>query len=407
MDFEYSQKTQALMEKASAFIEQEIEPQLALYYEQLAQDPWGSPPIMESLKAKAKAVGLWNLFLPPAYAEYSPGLSNLEYAPIAELTGRCHIAAEVFNCSAPDTGNMEVLARYGSPAQKEEWLVPLLAGNIRSAFAMTEPEVASSDATNIETSIESDGDDYVINGRKFYISGAMHKNCQVMIVMGKTDPNHPNRHLQQSQVLVPMDTPGVEVVRPMHVLGYQDNPEGHAEVIFTNVRVPKSNIILGEGRGFEIAQGRLGPGRIHHCMRLIGAAQKSLELMCQRVNERTLFGQPMSKLGSIREDIATSYCEIEQARLLTLKAADAMDRYGNKGAKDLIAMIKIVAPAMAFKVVDRAIQAHGAAGLSQDLPLAKFFAYSRTLKLADGPDQVHMMQLGRNLARRMAETGSL
>lgn len=407
MDFQHSEKTQALIDKAKAFIEQEVEPRVAEYNEQLAKAPWASPQVMEELKAKARAAGLWNLFLPPAYEGYSPGLTNLEYASIAELTGRCSIAAEVFNCSAPDTGNMEVLARYGTEEQKERWLTPLLAGEIRSAFAMTEPEVASSDATNIETSIVADGDDYVINGRKFYISGALHQNCKIMIVMGKTDPDNPNRHQQQSQVLVPMDTPGVEVIRPMQVFGYADNPEGHAEIIFNNVRVPKSNIILGEGRGFEIAQGRLGPGRIHHCMRLIGAAQKSLELMCKRANERVVFGQAMSKHGSVREDIAKSYCEIEQARLLTLKAADAMDRYGHKGAKDLIAMIKIVAPNMALNVVDRAIQVHGGAGVSQDFPLAKFFTYARMLRLADGPDQVHMMQLGRNLARRMDETGSL
>jgi len=407
MNFQYTERMQALIAKAKAFIEEEIEPRVPEYQKQLAQDPWGSPAVMEELKAKAKAEGLWNLFLPPAYEGYSPGYSNLEYAPVAELTGRCSIAAEVFNCSAPDTGNMEVLARYGNEAQKKQWLEPLLAGEIRSAFAMTEPAVASSDATNIETSITADGDDYVINGRKFYISGALHKNCQVMIVMGKSAPDSPNRYEQQSMVLVPKDTPGVTVVRPMSVFGYEGMPEGHAEIVFDNVRVPKENIILGEGRGFEIAQGRLGPGRIHHCMRLIGAAQKSLELMCQRANERTVFHQQMSKHGSVREDIAKSYCDIEQARLLTLKAADAMDRYGNKGAKDLIAMIKVVAPNMASRVVDRAIQIHGGAGLSQDTPLAQFYSYARILRLADGPDQVHMMQLGRNLARRMAETGEI
>ncbi|WP_272975421.1 acyl-CoA dehydrogenase family protein, partial [Alcanivorax jadensis] len=273
---------------------------------------------------------------------------------------------------------------------------------IRSAFAMTEPEVASSDATNIETRIERDGDDYVINGRKFYISGAMRKTCEIMIVMGKTDPDNPNRHAQQSQILVPTNTPGVNIVRPMQVFGYNDAPEGHAEVVFDNVRVPKENMILGEGRGFEIAQGRLGPGRIHHCMRLIGAAQESFELMAKRVNERVVFGQPMSKQGSVREDLARSYCEIEQARLMTLKAADTMDREGNKVAKDLIAMIKVVAPNMALNVIDRAIQVHGAAGLSQDTPLVNFFSYARTLRLADGPDQVHMMQLGRNLAKYFA-----
>ena len=296
---------------------------------------------------------------------------------------------------------MEVLAKYGNAQQQEQWLKPLLEGKIRSAFAMTEPEVASSDATNIETSITRDGDDYVINGRKFYISGAMRKSCEIMIVMGKTDPDNPNRHQQQSQILVPTKTPGVTVKRAMQVLGSVDAPEGHAEVIFENVRVPKENIILGEGRGFEIAQGRLGPGRIHHCMRLIGASQRALELMCKRANERVVFGQPMIKHGSVREDIAKSACEIEQARLLTLKAADAMDRYGNKEAKELIAMIKIIAPNMALRVIDRAMQIHGAVGLSQDTPLAGFFAYARTLRLADGPDQVHMMQLGRNLAKQL------
>src|SRR5690606_8187984 len=287
---------------------------------------------------------------------------------------------------------------YGNAEQRQRWLAPLLEGRIRSAFAMTEPEVASSDATNIETSIRREGDEYVINGRKFYISGAMRKSCEIMIVMGKTDPDNPNRHQQQSQVLAPVNTPGVTVKRAMTVFGYNDAPEGHAEVLFENVRVPVQNIILGEGRGFEIAQGRLGPGRIHHCMRLIGAAQRAFELMCERANRRVAFGQPLIKQGSVREDIARSYCEIEQARLMTLKAADMMDRVGNKDARDMIAMIKIVAPNMALNVIDRAMQIHGAAGLSQDTPLAHFFAYARTLRLADGPDQVHMMQLGRNLA---------
>tara|TARA_Y100000991_G_scaffold204542_1_gene180133 strand:- start:848 stop:2056 length:1209 start_codon:yes stop_codon:yes gene_type:complete len=402
MDFEHSEKTQDLINQVRTFIDNEVVPAEHTYHEQLEQNPWKTPPILDELKAKAKAKGLWNLFLPKEHGELSPGLTNLEYASLAEQMGRHHIASECFNCSAPDTGNMEVLAKYGNAQQQEQWLKPLMEGKIRSAFAMTEPEVASSDATNIETSIKRDGDDYVINGRKFYISGAMRKSCEIMIVMGKTDPDNPNRHEQQSQILVPTNTPGVNVKRPMHVLGSADAPEGHAEVIFENVRVPKENIILGEGRGFEIAQGRLGPGRIHHCMRLIGAAQRSLELMCKRVNDRVVFGQPMIKQGSVREDIAKSYCEIEQARLLTLKAADMMDRHGNKEAKELIAMIKIVAPNMALNVIDRAIQIHGAVGLSQDTPLAGFFAYARTLRLADGPDQVHMMQLGRNLAKQYA-----
>ena len=390
MDFEHSEKTQDLINQVRTFIDNEVVPAEHTYHEQLEQNPWKTPPILDELKAKAKAKGLWNLFLPKEHGELSPGLTNLEYASLAEQMGRHHIASECFNCSAPDTGNMEVLAKYGNEAQKKQWLEPLMEGKIRSAFAMTEPEVASSDATNIETSITRDGDDYVINGRKFYISGAMRESCEIMIVMGKTDPDNPNRHQQQSQILVPMNTPGVNVKRPMMVLGSVDAPEGHAEVIFENVRVPKENIILGEGRGFEIAQGRLGPGRIHHCMRLIGAAQRALELMCKRANERVVFGQPMIKHGSCREDIAKSACEIEQARLMTLKAADTMDRYGNKEAKELIAMIKIVAPNMALNVVDRAMQIHGAVGLSQDTPLAGFFAYARTLRLADGPDEVHL-----------------
>ena len=402
MDFEHSEKTQDLINQVRTFIDNEVVPAEHTYHEQLEQNPWKTPPILDELKAKAKAKGLWNLFLPKEHGELSPGLTNLEYASLAEQMGRHHIASECFNCSAPDTGNMEVLAKYGNEAQKKQWLEPLMEGKIRSAFAMTEPEVASSDATNIETSITRDGDDYVINGRKFYISGAMRESCEIMIVMGKTDPDNPNRHQQQSQILVPTNTPGVNIVRPMQVFGYNDAPEGHAEVVFDNVRVPKENMILGEGRGFEIAQGRLGPGRIHHCMRLIGAAQEAFELMAKRVNERVVFGQPMSKQGSVREDLARSWCEIEQARLMTLKAADTMDREGNKVAKDLIAMIKVVAPNMALNVIDRAIQIHGAVGLSQDTPLVNFFSYARTLRLADGPDQVHMMQLGRNLAKYFA-----
>lgn len=402
MDFQYTDKMKDLVQQVRTFINTEIRPAEARFREELAANPWETPPVMDELKSKAKEKGLWNLFLPKEYGDYSAGLSNLEYAPLAEEMGRSLIASEVFNCAAPDTGNMEVLAKYGNEQQKKQWLEPLLEGKIRSAFAMTEPEVASSDATNIETRIERDGDDYVINGRKFYISGAMRKSCEILIVMGKTDAENPNRYVQQSQVLVPTNTPGVKIIRPMKVFGYDDAPEGHAEVIFENVRVPKENIILGEGRGFEIAQGRLGPGRIHHCMRLIGAAQEAFELMAKRVNEREVFGQPMSKQGSVREDLAKSWCEIEQARLLTLKAADMMDREGNKVAKDLIAMIKVVAPNMALNVIDRAIQVHGAVGVSQDTPLAHFFSYARSLRLADGPDQVHMMQLGRTLAKQFA-----
>ncbi|MBA6356975.1 MULTISPECIES: acyl-CoA dehydrogenase family protein [unclassified Colwellia] len=400
MDFEYSDKVNALINRVNLFMDKYVYPAEQKMHEQVAQEPWSTPPLMEELKAKAKAEGLWNLFLPLSYGKYSAGLTNLEYAPLAEIMGKVMWAPEVFNCAAPDTGNMEVLAKYGSEAQKKHWLEPLLEGKIRSAFAMTEPEVASSDATNIELRIERDGDEYVINGKKFYISGACRKQCEIMIVMGKTDPDNENRYIQQSQVLVPMRTPGVTMVRPMKVFGYDDSPEGHAEIIFENVRVPIDNIIVAEGKGFEIAQGRLGPGRIHHCMRSIGIAQRALDLMCKRVNERIVFGRPMIKQQSIREDIAISACQIEQARLMTLKAAQKMDLEGNKAAKDIIAMIKIVAPNMSLDVIDRAIQCHGAVGVSQDTFLAHAYAAQRTLRLADGPDQVHMMQLGRDLVKK-------
>ena len=403
MDFEYSDKVKQLMATLTAFMDEHVYPNEALYQQQVEQNPWTTPAIMEELKAKAKKAKLWNLFLPLSYGDYSPGLTNLEYAPLAEIKGKVYWAPEVFNCSAPDTGNMEVLAKYGSEQQKQQWLEPLLSGDIRSAFAMTEPDVASSDATNIETRIIRDGDEYVISGKKFYISGACREQCKILIVMGKTDPDNENRHIQQSQILVPINTPGVNITRPMKVFGYDDSPEGHAEVIFDNVRVPVDNIIAGEGRGFEIAQGRLGPGRIHHCMRSIGAAQRALELMCQRASNRVVFGQSMIKQQSVREDIAKSACQIEQARLLTLKAAQKMDTVGNKAAKDLIAMIKIVAPNVALDVLDRAIQIHGAVGVSQYTFLAHQFAGQRTLRLADGPDQVHMMQLGRNLARHYSK----
>lgn len=400
MDFEYSAKVNDLIQRVTAFMDEHVYPAEKDMHDQVAAEPWSTPPLMEELKAKAKEQGLWNLFLPLVYGKYSAGLTNLEYAPLAEIMGKVGWAPEVFNCAAPDTGNMEVLAKYGNEEQKKKWLEPLLEGKIRSAFAMTEPEVASSDATNIETRIERDGDEYVINGRKFYISGACRKQCQIMIVMGKTDPTNENRYIQQSQVLVPMNTPGVNIIRPMTVFGYNDAPEGHAEIVFDNVRVPVSNIIVGEGKGFEIAQGRLGPGRIHHCMRSIGAAQRALDMMCKRVNERVVFGRPMIKQQSVREDIAISACQIEQARLMTLKAAQKMDTDGNKAAKDLIAMIKIVAPNMALDVIDRAIQIFGAVGVSQDTFLAHMYAGQRTLRLADGPDQVHMMQLGRDLAKK-------
>jgi len=400
MDFEYSDKVRNLIERVRGFIDEHILPNEPTHAAQLAENPWHTPPVVEELKAKARAAGLWNLFLPVEHGPYSGGLTNMEYAPLAEQMGRVIWASEVFNCSAPDTGNMEVLAKYGDAAQRKQWLEPLLAGEIRSAFVMTEPDVASSDATNIATSMVRDGDEYVINGKKFYASGACRKQCRILIVMGKTDPDNANRYIQQSMILVPIGTPGVTVTRPMHVFGYDDGPEGHAEILFEDARVPASNLLLGEGRGFEIAQGRLGPGRIHHCMRMIGAAQYALELMIDRANTRIAFGRPLIKQQSVREDIARSACQIEQARLLTLKAAQKMDTVGNKAAQDLIAMIKIVAPNMALDVIDRAIQIHGGVGLSQDTPLAHLWAYARTLRFADGPDQVHMMQLGRNLARR-------
>lgn len=398
MDFDHSSKTQELMQKLSDFMQQEIYPIEEKYHNLVAtsEDRWQTPELMQELKAKAKAQGLWNLFLPKEYLPRGAGLSNLEYAPLCEIMGRVLWSSEVFNCSAPDTGNMEVFAKYGNEEQKEKWLTPLLNGEMRSAFAMTEPDVASSDATNIETSIENKGDHYLINGRKWYTSGAMNNNCKILIVMGKTDTSA-SRHQQQSQIFVPLDTPGVTIVRPMSAMGYLDEPIGHAEVLFENVKVPIENLALGEGRGFEIAQGRLGPGRIHHCMRLIGCAQRALDLTCERVEQRIAFGQPLSKQQSVRESISQMYCKIEQARLLTLKAADHMDKYGNKVAKNIIAAIKIVAPKMACEVIDEAIQIHGAAGTSQDTILSATLAYARTIRLADGPDQVHMMQLGKNL----------
>ncbi len=399
MDFEFSPKVQDLRVRLLAFMDEHIYPNEALFLQQIeAGDRWEPAEILTELKGYAKEAGLWNLFLPKDYGQYSAGLTTLEYAPLAEIMGRVMWSSEVFNCSAPDTGNMEVLARYGNKEQQEEWLLPLLHGEIRSAFAMTEPDVASSDATNVQTSIQRDGDDYVINGHKWYISGACNNHTKIMIVMGKTDPENDNRYQQQSMILIPKDADGVKIVRPMRVLGFDDAPEGHAEVIFDNVRVPASNLLLGEGRGFEIAQGRLGPGRIHHCMRLVGMAQRALEAMCVRAESRIAFGKPLSKQQSVREDIARSACEIEQARLLTFKAAARMDEGGTKAAKDLISMIKIIAPSMACTVIDRAIQIHGAGGVSQDFFLAQAYAGARSIRLADGPDQVHMMQLGRNLA---------
>ncbi len=395
MNFEYSATTRENIRHLEAFMAEHIYPRTAAYREFTEAQPWEVFPDMEELKGLARAAGLWNLFLPEEYGDFSPGLTNLEYAPLAEIMGRVLWASEVFNCSAPDTGNMEVLARYGTPEHQRQWLLPLLDGQIRSAFLMTEPGVASSDATNIETRIERDGDDYVINGRQWWSTGAMHPDCAVYVVMGKTDPDAP-RHRQQSMILVPADAPGVKVERPLTTFGSYDSPHGHAEISLTDVRVPVSNLLLGEGRGFEIAQGRLGPGRIHHCMRLIGAAQRSLELMCRRVGERTAFGRELSKFSSVRQEIALSRCEIEQARLLTLSAADRIDRRGIREAKDLVGMIKIVCPRMACAVIDRAIQLHGGLGVSADLPLADFYVYARSIRLADGPDEVHLYQLGRN-----------
>jgi len=399
MNFDFTLKVHYLRQQLLAFMDEHVYPNENRFAEQVeAGNRWQPPRILEELKEEAKEAGLWNLFLPIAYGQFSPGLTNLEYAPLAEIMGRVLWASEVFNCSAPDTGNMEVLARYGSPEQQQRWLTPLMRGEIRSAFCMTEPDVASSDATNVETSIVREGDEYVINGRKWWSSGANNNRCSLLIVMGKTDPENENRYRQQSMILVPVDAPGVRVLRPVSVFGYDGAPEGHGEVVLEDVRVPVSNILVGEGHGFEIAQGRLGPGRIHHCMRLIGLAQRALEAMCVRAEQRIAFGRPLARQQSVREDIARSACEIEQARLLTLKAADGMDKGGNKAAKNMIAMIKIVAPTTACRVIDRAIQVHGGAGLSEDFFLARAYSVARAVRLADGPDQVHMMQLGRNLA---------
>src|SRR5882724_5562504 len=404
MDFELSAKTKELQRRLQVFMHAHVYPNEHRFHEELQHERWRPTRIIEELKAKTRSEGLWNLFLPGD--QTSAGLTNLEYAPLCEIMGRSHMAPEVFNCSAPDTGNMEVLARYGTAEQKERWLKPLLAGEIRSCFAMTEPDIASSDATNIGAKIERDGGEYVINGRKWWSSGAGDPRCKIAILMGKTDPSAAT-HKQQSMILVPLDTPGVKIVRMLTVFGYDHAPHGHAEIRFENVRVPVGNMLLGEGRGFEIAQGRLGPGRIHHSMRCIGVAERALETMCQRVKTRVAFGKTLAEQGTIRADIAASRMEIEQARLLTLKAAHTMDTVGNKAARAEIAMIKVVAPKMALRVLDRAIQAHGGAGVSQDTFLASAWAMTRTLRLADGPDEVHMESIARwELAKGSSSSGS-
>ena len=405
MHFDYSPKVKDLRERLQAFMAEHVEPQEQAYHGEVAHNraqgnAWLPTQVIESLKPKAQAAGLWNLFLP--HSPRAPlGLSNLEYAPLCEIMGRIPFAPEVFNCSAPDTGNMETLERYASEAMKDRWLEPLLRGEVRSAFLMTEPDVASSDATNIQCRIERDGDHYVINGRKWWSSGAGDPRCAVYIVMGKTDPQAP-KHSQQSMIVVPSNAPGIEVTRPLSVFGYDDAPHGHMEVVLRNVRVPADHMLLGEGRGFEIAQGRLGPGRIHHCMRSIGAAERALEMMCQRLQQRVAFGKPVAAQSVWHERIAEARCMIEQARLLTLKAAYIMDTAGNKAAKAEIAMIKVVAPNMACQIIDWAIQAHGAAGLSQDFTLAYSYAHQRTLRMADGPDEVHRNAIAKlELARHL------
>jgi acyl-CoA dehydrogenase len=401
---EFSEQSLQYQERLKAFMDEHIYPREREYAEQLhgADNRFAPLPIMDELKEQAKATGLWNLFIPPSLAQFADhdGLSNLDYAPLAEQMGRVLWSPEVFNCNAPDTGNMEVFMKYGTEAQQEQWLTPLLAGEIRSSYAMTEPQVASSDATNIELSIRQEGDEWVLNGRKWFITGALYERCRIFIVMGKSDPDNPNRHKQQTQVLVPKDTSGLSIIRPLTTLGYDDAPIGHAEMVFDNVRVPLKNVLLGEGRGFEIAQGRLGPGRIHHCMRLIGAAQRSLELACQRVESRSTFGRTLSRHQSVREEIAKSFSEIEMMRLLVLKTCARMDEVGAKEAMDLIAASKTSVPLMAQEVIDRCMQMHGAGGLTEDYPMAEAFNYARWCRQADGPDQVHLMALGKLVINR-------
>ena len=392
MDFDPSDRTRNLGRRLEAFMASHVYPNERRYHDEIAADRWGHPSVLEELKEKARNAGLWNLFLPDS--EHGAGLSNVEYAPLCEIMGRVHFSSQVFNCSAPDTGNIETLIRYGTDRQKGEWLPDLLAGKSRSAFAMTEPDVASSDATNIRSTIRRDGDDYVLNGRKWWISGVGDPHCRLVIFLGVSDPDA-EKHRRHSMILVPLDAPGIEIIRPLTVFGYDDAPHGHMEMVFENVRVPAENMLLGEGRGFEIAQGRLGPGRIHHCMRLIGLAERCLELMCRRVKSRVAFGRPIGEQSVTLERVAESRILIDQARLLTMKAAWMMDTVGNKAARAEIAMIKVAAPTMACKVIDWAIQAHGAGGLSEDFILANYYAHARKLRFADGPDEVHRNQIGR------------
>ena len=401
---EQSEKSKSLQSRLALFMEEHVYPNEKIFTEQResASERFAPLPLVEELKQLAQAEGLWNLFIPPELADFSEsdGLSNVDYAPLAEIMGRVLWSAEIFYCSAPDTGNMEVLMKYASPAQRDTWLMPLLKGEIRSSYAMTEPQVASSDATNIELRIQRDGDEWVLNGRKWFITGAMNSGTRIFIVMGKSDPHNPDRHKQQTQILVPRDTPGITLIRPLTTLGYDDAPLGHAEVGFNNVRVPLDHVLLGEGRGFEIAQGRLGPGRMHHCMRLIGAAQRSLELACERVEKRTTFGRKLSQHQSIREDIARSFAEIEMARLLVLKTCRKMDEVGAQASRDLIAACKISVPLMVQTIIDRCMQMHGAGGLTGDYFMAEAFSYARWCRQADGPDQVHMMALGKQVIQR-------